>query len=125
MTDRDQERGQASVELALVLPLIALLALAILQTALVARDAVLLSHAAREAARAAAIEPGSGGAAARRASGLHADHLKVIEHKQGDHLLRVEVDYRSATDLPVIGGLVPDVRLSTTVVIRSEGPFSH
>lgn len=124
MTDRDQERGQASVELALVLPLIALLALAILQTALVGRDAVLLSHAAREAARAAAIEPGSGGAAARRASGLDEGRLKVTEHRRGDRLVRVEVRYRSVTDLPVIGALVPDVRLSTTIVIRSEAPVS-
>jgi Flp pilus assembly protein TadG len=49
------DRGQATVELALVLPLVAMLTLAIVQVALVARDQNLVTHAAREAARAGTI----------------------------------------------------------------------
>ena len=58
MTRRCQrEGGQATVEVALLLPLLALLLLAVVQVGLVVRDQVLVTHAAREAARAAAVDP--------------------------------------------------------------------
>jgi Flp pilus assembly protein TadG len=41
------EDGQATVELALVLPLVAVLLLALVQAAVVARDQILVAHAAR------------------------------------------------------------------------------
>src|SRR5918995_3019013 len=56
--------GQATVELALVLPLVAVLLLSIVQAAVLARDQILVTHAAREAVRAAAVDPDP--AAARR-----------------------------------------------------------
>ena len=51
--------GQAAVELALVLPAVVLLLLALVQFALIGRDELLVVHAAREAARAASVA-GSG-----------------------------------------------------------------
>ena len=45
------------MELALLLPVVLVLLLAVLQVGLLARDVVLVTHAAREAARAAATEP--------------------------------------------------------------------
>ena len=47
------QRGQAAAEVALVLPLVALVLLGVLQAGLVLRDQVLVTHAAREGARAA------------------------------------------------------------------------
>ena len=63
-----RERGQATVEFALVMPLIVFGLLAILQVGLVVRDQVAVIHAAREAARAASVDPDPGRAtgAARR-----------------------------------------------------------
>ena len=52
------DEGQAAVELALVLPLVALLLLALVQVGLVVRDQILVIHAAREAAREAAVDAG-------------------------------------------------------------------
>ena len=52
-----RDRGQSTVEVALLLPFVALLLLAVVQVGLVARDQVLVVHAAREAARAAAVDP--------------------------------------------------------------------
>ena len=49
-------RGQATVEFVLVLPLVVVVCLAVVQVAVVARRDVLVAHAAREAARAAAVE---------------------------------------------------------------------
>ncbi len=56
------DRGQATVELALVLPLVALVLAALVQAVVVARDQLLVVHAAREAARAAAVDPAPGAA---------------------------------------------------------------
>lgn len=115
-------QGQASVELALVLPLVALLALALLQAALVGRDAVLVADAGREAARAAAVTPGAGAQAAGRASGLARDRLEVTERRR-DGRVEVEVRYRIPTDLPLIGALVPDVLVRNRVTIRAEAAY--
>ena len=51
-----EEEGQATVELALLLPVVVVLLLAVLQLGLVARDVVLVAHAAREASRVAAVD---------------------------------------------------------------------
>lgn len=121
-TTQRQEQGQASVELALVLPLVALLALALLQAALVGRDAVLVAHAGREAARAAAVEPGTAYEAASRSSALERTRLRVIEVRRGDRMV-VDVRYRVATDVPLIGPLIPDLTLRTRVTIRAEAAY--
>jgi Flp pilus assembly protein TadG len=51
-----RERGQATVELALILPVVALILAALVQTGMVVVDHVRLWHAAREAARAAVVD---------------------------------------------------------------------
>ena len=51
------ERGQATVELALCLPMLCLLLLGVVQVAVVVRDHLAVQVAAREAARAAAVRP--------------------------------------------------------------------
>lgn len=115
------------MELALVLPLVALLLLLVLQSGLVLRDQLLVAHAAREAARAAAVAEGDRGAAARRgaerAGGLDPDHL-VVRSTTGDRgsSVSVHVTYRSATDVPLVGLLLPDIDLRGDAVMRSEAP---
>ena len=63
------QSGQATVEFALVLPLVIFLILAVLQTALVVRDYVATVHAAREAVRAASVDRRPGRRGRRRAHG--------------------------------------------------------
>ena len=121
---RRGERGQAAVELVLALPLLALLALGLLQVALVARDQVLLVHAAREAAREASVDADP--AAARRGalsgSDLDADRLTVDASGRAGVGSRVttRLSYRSPTDVPLVGRLVGDVRLQASVTMRVE-----
>ena len=125
------ERGQAAVELALVLPLLALLALLLLQVALVVRDQVLVAHAAREAAREAAVTDEAGAprkAALAGARGLRPDRTEVdVVPIGGDAArtpggrIRATVRYRSPTDLPLIGALVGDVVLRGSAAMRVEG----
>ena len=114
------DRGQAAVELALVLPVLLLLLLALVQTALVARDEVLVQDAARAAAREASVDAGdrrvseaarrtlSGVAVAVRRSGGVGDPISVV------------VRSRDHTNLPLIGPLFQDVVLSAHATMRAE-----
>lgn len=117
-------RGQATVELALVLPVVVLFALAVGQVAVIGVDSVLVHHAAREAARAAAVDPAAGPArsAATGAAGLHSERLEVSlsgGRSRGDSLT-VTVSYVSATDVPLVGRFIGDVQLDSAVTIRVE-----
>ena len=115
-----RERGQATVEFALILPLVVLMLLAVLQTALIVRDYVGVVHAAREAARAASVDrdPRAAAAAARRV--LARSTVSVGTRPAVGGPIRVEVRYVSHTDLPMVGLLFPDPELHATAVMRTE-----
>jgi Flp pilus assembly protein TadG len=114
------ESGQATVEFALMLPLVVFLILAILQTALVVRDYVATVHAAREAARAASVDrsPGAASDAAHRV--LRRAGVEVGARPAVGGPIRVEVTYTSHTDLPLVGRLFPDPELHATATMRAE-----
>jgi Flp pilus assembly protein TadG len=122
---RRGDGGQASVELALLLPVVALLLLAVLQVAVLARDAVLVTHAAREAARAAAVDPAPGAPrdAARAAGGLDPDRMSIATSGRdgAGSRVRVEVRYRAPTAVPIVGALLGDREITSTVTMRVEG----
>lgn len=116
--------GQAAVELALALPLVALLLLLVVQVGLVVRDQVLVVHAAREAAREAAVEddPAAVREAATRSSGLDPARLSVAATGRAGAGSRVtvRVRYRAPTDVPLAGALVPDLTLVASATMRVE-----
>lgn len=118
-----RERGQAAVELVLVLPLLLLVALAALQVAVVARDQVLVVHAAREAARQAALGASdeAARAAAASATGLDPARLRVLtERADREGVVRVRVRFSSPTDVPLIGAMLAELHLSDMVEMRLE-----
>lgn len=119
------DRGQSTIELALVLPLVVLFVLVVVQAGLVVRDQVLLTHAAREAARAAAVATGdravAAGRGAERAGPLSSDRLSAETEMLDDgSSVQVMVSYRSVTDLPFVGALLPDRTLRAVAVMRVE-----
>jgi Flp pilus assembly protein TadG len=120
-----RQRGQSTVEFALVLPLVVLILLVVVQVGLVVRDQVLVVHAAREAARAASVG-GTDDQVRRAAIGagpLSAGRLSVtIDRADGPTggTVRVSVHYRSQTDLPLVGALVPDLDLTADAVMARE-----
>jgi Flp pilus assembly protein TadG len=121
---RRGDGGQATVELALVLPLVVVLLFAVVQVGLLVRDEVMVVHAAREAARQAAVEPdiGKAKAAAASSTGLSASGLDVSVQGRdgpGSHV-RVTVRYHPGSGLPVVGRLVSRVTLSATATMRVE-----
>ena len=120
---RGGERGQAAVELALVLPLVMVLFLGLVQVGLVVRDDVLLVHAAREAARRAAVDRADGAprTAALVGSGLSGSRLEVQARRdEAAGTVTETLRYRSPTELPLIGPLLPDVTLTAKTTMREE-----
>jgi Flp pilus assembly protein TadG len=119
-----QNQGQAAVELALVLPIIVLVLMVAVQVVLIGRDQVLVVHAAREAARQAAVDPSPTAArdAAEASSQLDRRRLSVRVSGRGaaGTRVKVEVRYRSTTDVPLAGTLIKDVTLTAQATMRVE-----
>lgn len=119
-----EDGGQASVELALVLPLVMILLLAVAQLGLLVRDQILVVHAAREAAREAAVDPAAD--APRRAavasSSLNGSRLTVTSTQRGavGSRVRVEVAYRTSSAVPLLGAAVGNLTLRASATMRVE-----
>jgi TadE-like protein len=120
----ESDGGQATVELALVLPLVVGLLLAIVQAGVLARDQILVTHAAREAVRAAAVDddPAAARRAAEQAGPLDVDRLDtdVVERGEVGGRVRVVVRYRAPTRIPLVGAFVDDVVLDAAATMRVE-----
>lgn len=85
------QRGQASVELVALLPLLAVLVLALWQATLAGGTVWLAGSAARAAARAAALGADPAGAARRALPGAFAHDLEVRRGADGTVQVRVEI----------------------------------
>lgn len=124
MGREDRQRGQATVELVLVLPVLVTLALLVAQAAAIGRDQLLVAHAAREAARAAAVDddPGAGASAARGSAAFEQGRVSVAISGRGATGSRVTatVTYRAPTNVPVVGALLGDVVLRSSATMRVE-----
>ncbi|MGD9997264.1 MAG: TadE family type IV pilus minor pilin [Ilumatobacteraceae bacterium] len=114
------DRGQAVVELALALPLVCLLLLGVVQTAIVVRDQLLVQHAAREAARAASVSAAPSAAAERAVHAIAAD--ASVSVSSSDDRVTVRVTLTSRTDVPLVGALMPDRVLTATATMAREPP---
>lgn len=119
----DRAQGQATVELALALPVLVMALLLVVQVGLVVRAQILVVHAAREGARAAAVGSAPGPAAATT-PGLDPARLSVSAAGGGGpgSTVTVTVRYRAETSVPLVGGLLGDPDLQASVSMRVEGP---
>src|SRR3954453_20204968 len=102
--------GQATVEAALLLPFVFALLLVAAQVGLLVRAQILVTHAAREGARAAPADPNTDAphAAAAAATSLDPWRMQVAvdgRAEAGSHV-HVRVTYRAATDVPIVGPLL-------------------
>jgi hypothetical protein len=109
--------GQATVELALAMPVLMVMLLAGVQVGLVVRDHVAVVAAARNAAREASIGGDSQAAALR--TGLSPRRLSVARSTH-DGLVTITVRYRAPTDIPLVGLLVGDVELVNSATMALE-----
>jgi Flp pilus assembly protein TadG len=113
------DRAQATAELVLCLPFVAVCLLAVVHVALVARDQVLVTHAAREAARAASV--GADADAAARSGPLDPSRLTVTVSRTGVQV-RVDLVYASDPGVPIVGRFTPSHTLRASAVMTAEPP---
>ena len=112
--------GQATVELALVMPLIIGLLLIILNVGLVVRDQLAVWHAASAGARAASISPDSPDVVQQAVEdevGLRPLHLQIVRDEQ---LITVKVQYPRTINLLLIKHILPPLTLSASVTMHVQ-----
>ena len=125
MRGATREGGQATLEVALCLPVIALVIAFLFEAGMLASDQTRLWHAAREGARAAAVEddPGAVRAAAER-SGLKPLDIEVnpASGRIIGEPVTVRVSYRPRAHLPLVGRILAGRTLRASATIRIEQP---
>ena len=116
------ERGQAAVELAFVLPVVLVLILVLIEGGLVARDQVMVVHAAREAARVAAVDPSPEAAidAAVQSSGLRPLEVTLTGREGTGSKVTATVRYRGQGRLPLVGDLSSRITVVGIATMRVE-----
>lgn len=123
---RSKERGQATVELALCLPLVALLLGLVVEIGSIVADQARLWHAAREAARVSAVDA----SVERVEAAAHAGGLDSVEVEiEPDERFRVmgqpttvTLRYEPQARVPILGRLVPRRALNADATMRIEQP---
>ncbi len=111
------------MELALLLPVVALVLLAVIQFGLIARDRVMTVHAARTVARAVAVRPDRETALAALAEAVPDAARFDVElggELRSGGLATVTVS-APATRIAVLGAALPTVVLRERLVVRVEG----
>lgn len=117
-----RDTGQATVELALGLPVVFLCLLLLVQLLVVVRAQLAVAHAAREAARAAAVsaDPVGDGTSAARAALSAALGGASVAIAADARQVRATVTLTVHTDVPLAGALVPDVDVRGEAVMQTE-----
>ncbi len=114
------ERGQATVELALVLPLVFTLLALLFQIAVLARDEILVTHAARDAAREASVTADVARITASARQNLPGAQVTVVRRGEVGEPVEVAISYVAHTDLPLVGMFLPDLTMHGRSVMRVE-----
>jgi TadE-like protein len=123
---RADEQGQATVELVLCLPVLALVLAVLVEVGLLVGDQVRLWHAARETVRVAVVDsdPNQIRAAAEH-GGLGPLDIELepqFSDRSTGEPLTVTLSYRSDGYLPLLGNLISHRDLSSTATMRIEQP---
>ncbi len=113
--------GQATVEFALLLPVAVVALLLIAQIGLVVRTRVMLTHAAREGVRVAAVGGSDAEvtAAVIDAGSLDPTRLTVGVARDAS-VVRVLLVYVMPTDVSVVGALLNDPEMSSVAAMYRE-----
>ena len=123
---RRDQRGQATVELALALPLIALVTGVLVEFGMLVADQARLWHAAREAARVAAVDADEDHQLqAARETGL--DDLVMRTRPEANFRVQgrpveVSLSHRPDGSVPLVGELFERITLSSSATMRIETP---
>ncbi len=116
-----ESRGQATVEFALLLPVAVVALLVVAQIGLVVRTRVMVTHAAREGVRIAAVGGSDAEvtAAVVDAGSLDPAQLTVAVTRDAT-VVRVLLVYVMRTDISVVGALLNDPEMSSVAAMYRE-----
>lgn len=119
MTPRANDRGQATVELALVLPVVLVMLLGLVQIGVAIITQIQLENAARQGARAAAVAPARADAEARAAAQRAAEDRAIAVRTDVD---RHHVTVTVSAAVPIVSSIpgLRDRRLIADVTMRRE-----
>jgi Flp pilus assembly protein TadG len=121
-----RQSGQATVELALCLPVIAVLLAALLQVGVIVSDQTRLWDAAREAARVAVVDPNPQAITqAAERSGLAPVTTSIRPQaalRAQGRPLTITLAYRPRAVLPLLRGVVDGIELHAAATMRIEQP---
>lgn len=117
-----KDDGQATVELALALPLLCLFLLAMVQVAMVGRGQLAVQLAAHEGVRAAAVSADPQTAASTAAHRAISLRPLVVTVEVDEAAITVSVAYVDHTDVSMAGALIPDVTLKASATMALEPP---
>ena len=104
-----------------MLPVIVIIGLAVAQVGLVVHARVMVTHAAREGARVAAVGGADGAVveAAGSAGGLDPSRLEVSVDRSGGRAT-VRIVYAAPTNVPLVGAFLDSVPMTATATMRLE-----
>ena len=109
------------MEFALVMPFFALMLLAVVQVGLLVRARVLVTHAAREAVRSAAVGVSDGEVQSAAIAAADLDPRRLaVSVRRVDGKATVQLLYAEPTDVPLVGSLVGDVVFEARATMRLE-----
>jgi len=114
------ERGQSTVEFALVLPFLFVFLLGLVQVAVIARDQLLVVHAARAAAREASVGSSDDRVRAAATTVVHGATVAIGPRGAVGTSFVVTVRYAERTKVPLIGDFIADRTLSASSTMRVE-----
>lgn len=117
------DNGQATVEFALVLPMVIASLLLMVQVLLVVLSQLSLQHEARIAVRAAAIatDPTSAARAAVRNNDPQSPSSIIVETTEG--VVTVFLTRQVPIAVPILGRLWPDIEISVDLTMALEPPL--
>jgi len=118
-TPRRRDNGQATVEFALMAPLVVLCVLLILATLSVCLDTLRLNDIARSAVRSAITSDNPSDAATAIADLSHVSAVTTTDESTG----LVTVDTSSTKRFPLLGRWLPSLSLHATATMMREPPL--
>lgn len=117
----ESERGQATIEFVLVLPVIAVVAVGLLQVGVSVANQLAVELAAREGARAASVSADVAGAATRAAARTTSLDVTVEASASGE-VVAVRVAFVDDVTIPFIGRFIGPIHHSATAFMALEPP---
>jgi len=114
------DRGQATVEFALTIPVLIIALLGAIQVFVILVDRIHLVHVTRDAARAASVGDDPRSAAEMVIDRSFPDREISLTVSTSDDVVTVEMVLSNPTDVPIIGRFLPEVELRESLSMLAE-----